>query len=153
LEHPVRYAGFWQRVLSHLIDSLLLGMVQLAVLLPFMGVFGLGLIGTDLEYHPEMLLIILAGCFAGMTFAFVTGWLYYALMESSAQQANVGKIVVRLKVTDLKGARVTFARSTGRYFSRILSGLFFGIGFLMAAFTQQKQTLHDIIAGTLVVER
>ena len=44
-----------------------------------------------------------------------------------------------------------FGKATGRYFAKILSALIIGIGFLMVAFSQRKQGLHDILAGTLVV--
>ena len=147
------YAGFWLRVLSHLIDSLLLGAVQLALILPLAGIAGLGLWGMDIEHHPEGILLVLPLVLALMLLAFLGGWLYYAIMESSASQGTIGKLVVRLRVTDMKGDRITFGRASARYFSRILSGLFFGIGFLMAGFSQQKQALHDIIAGTLVLQR
>lgn len=73
-------------------------------------------------------------------------------MESSAKQATLGKMALGIVVTDLEGARIGFGRATGRYFAKILSGLILGIGFLMAAFTERKQGLHDIIAGTLVVK-
>jgi uncharacterized RDD family membrane protein YckC len=153
VDQPVQYAGFWLRVLSHLVDWLLLGMVRGAITLPFIGIIGIGAFGSDLEYNPAMLFMVLLAVAAAMFFAFVTGWLYYAFMESSSKQATVGKIVVRLRVTDINYSRITFARASARYFGRILSGLLLGVGFLMAAFTQQKQTLHDIIAGTLVLKR
>ncbi len=35
----------------------------------------------------------------------------------------------------------------------ILSTVILFIGFLMAGFTQRKQALHDILCGTLVVDR
>jgi len=38
-----------------------------------------------------------------------------------------------------------------RTLAKIPSALIFLIGFIMAAFTERKQTLHDLIAGTLVV--
>jgi uncharacterized RDD family membrane protein YckC len=56
-----------------------------------------------------------------------------------------------LKVTDLEGRRISFARATGRHFAKLLSGFILMIGFIMAGFTQRKQALHDMIAGTLVV--
>ncbi|MCK5087480.1 MAG: RDD family protein, partial [Melioribacteraceae bacterium] len=43
-------------------------------------------------------------------------------------------------------------RATGRFFGKILSGLIFNIGYIMAAFTERKQALHDILANCLVVE-
>jgi uncharacterized RDD family membrane protein YckC len=83
----------------------------------------------------------------------LVGWLYYAFMESSANQATVGKMAVGLKVTDLNGKRISFGRATGRYFGRLLSGFILGIGFLMIAFSAKKQGLHDTLAGTLVVKK
>jgi uncharacterized RDD family membrane protein YckC len=81
----------------------------------------------------------------------VAGWLYFALMESSAKGATLGKMALGLRVTDLSGNRISFGRATGRYFGKIVSGMIFSIGYIMAGFTQQKQALHDIMAGCLVV--
>ena len=78
---------------------------------------------------------------------------YYALMESSANQATVGKMALGIRVTDLAGNRLTFGRATARHFGKIISGLTLGIGYLMVAFTPSKQALHDIMAGCLVVNR
>ena len=82
----------------------------------------------------------------------VAQWLYFALMESSSKQATLGKMALGIRVTDVNGNRIGFGRATGRHFAKILSGLILGIGFLMAAFTEKKQALHDMIAGTLVVK-
>lgn len=81
----------------------------------------------------------------------VVTWLYYALMESSARQATLGKMALGIIVTDIEGRRIGFGKATGRHFAKILSALILGIGFLMVAFTQRKQGLHDILAGTLVI--
>jgi uncharacterized RDD family membrane protein YckC len=85
--------------------------------------------------------------------AVVIEWLYFAGMESSAGQATLGKRALGIKVTDMSGNRITFGKATGRFFGKILSSLILLIGFLMAAFTQKKQALHDLLAGTLVVNR
>jgi uncharacterized RDD family membrane protein YckC len=84
--------------------------------------------------------------------AFLTPIAYFALLESSASQATFGKAALSLKVVDLGGRRISFARALGRYLGKIPSSLFF-VGFLMAAFTERKQALHDKMAGTLVVRR
>ena len=55
------------------------------------------------------------------------------------------------RVADVYGQRLSFARSTTRYFSKILSALLLGIGYLMAFFTADSQALHDKIASTVVV--
>ena len=80
-------------------------------------------------------------------------WIYYAGMESSANQGTLGKMAVGIKVTDLNGERISFARATGRYFSKIISALIIAIGFIMVAFTSKKQGLHDMIAETLVIKK
>ena len=61
------------------------------------------------------------------------------------------KKVLGLRVTDLNGNQISFGNATGRHFAKMLSGLLLGIGFIMIAFTDQKQGLHDQIAGTLVL--
>ena len=78
-------------------------------------------------------------------------WIYEATLESSSKQATVGKMVLGLKVTDEHGNRISFARASARFFSKILSRMTLFIGYIMAGFTARKQALHDIIAGTLVV--
>jgi uncharacterized RDD family membrane protein YckC len=126
------YAGFWRRVAAWILDGLLLSLVTL----PF--TFRMG--GDDAAFS------------AASTISTVVGWLYFALMESSAKQATVGKMALGIIVTDLEGGRIRFSRATGRYFAKILSALILGIGFLMVAFTERKQGLHDMVASTLVVK-
>lgn len=77
-------------------------------------------------------------------------WLYEAFLESSSYQATLGKMIFGMKVTDLYGNRISFARATGRHFAKILSGMILCIGFIMVGLTERKQGLHDMIAGTLV---
>ena len=74
-------------------------------------------------------------------------------MESSSNQATVGKMALGIQVTDLEGNRISFGKALGRNLAKIISALIFYIGFIMAAFTAKKQALHDMIAGTLVVKK
>ena len=77
---------------------------------------------------------------------------YFPTFESSIWQATPGKKLLNLKVTDLDGERIGFGKALIRNWSKALSVLILLIGFLMVAFTKKKQGLHDIIAGTLVIE-
>ena len=74
-------------------------------------------------------------------------------MESSSKQATLGKLALGIVVTDLNGNRISFGRATGRYFGKIVSGMIFAIGYIMAGITERKQALHDIMASCLVVLR
>lgn len=84
-------------------------------------------------------------------YAYIIGWLYYSLFESSIFQATPGKAIMHLKVTDYKNKQISFGKASGRYLGRIISALMLCIGFIMIAFTKEKQGFHDIMAGTLVL--
>ncbi len=86
-------------------------------------------------------------------FGIILDWVYYAVMESSPQQGTLGKMAVGIAVTDLKGKRISFGRATGRYFSMYLTMISFLIGYIIAAFTGKRQTIHDMIAGCLVINK
>lgn len=81
----------------------------------------------------------------------VLHWLYYTLLESSPKQATIGKFTLGLKVTDLRGKRITFWHANLRYFCRLLSALPLLLGFLLIQFTRRRQALHDYVARTLVM--
>lgn len=155
------YAGFWKRVAAYLIDGLVLTVVSWLVILPVLGLVGIG--ASSMEYSEDMMMDeeaaagMAAMVMGGMMMLFVViaaaGWLYFALMESSSKQGTLGKMALSIVVTDLNGNRITFGRATGRYFGKILSGMILYIGYIMVAFTEKKQGLHDMIAGTLVVNK
>jgi uncharacterized RDD family membrane protein YckC len=143
------YAGFWKRFGAYIIDWLVMVPVNLVVQLPF----GISPFSSGLQ--PDATIDDLISYFTRVGIASavtaVLSWLYYALMESSKYQATLGKIVLGIVVTDTNGQRISFGRATGRYFAKIISGIILLIGFIMIAFTEKKQGLHDIIAGTSVV--
>jgi len=77
---------------------------------------------------------------------------YFALFESARWQATPGKMVFGLTVTTADGDRLSIMRGFGRTLSRLVAGLLtLQIGYMIAAFTQKKQGLHDLLAGTVVV--
>jgi uncharacterized RDD family membrane protein YckC len=95
---------------------------------------------------------ILAGAM-GYGIGFILNWLYFTMLEASAKQATPGKMVLGLIVTDLDGNQLSFGKANGRYWGKIISALILMIGFIMAGFTEKKQALHDILAGTLVIKK
>jgi len=144
-----RYGGFWIRWVARLIDGAVLG----AIFVPVLGVLMGGYFAThhtfDRDQPPDagfVALIALMVVIIGLAI-----WLYEALMTSSSKQGTLGKMAFRMKVTDLSGNRISFGRATGRFFAKILSGMILNIGYIMAGFTERKQALHDMIAGTLVI--
>jgi uncharacterized RDD family membrane protein YckC len=141
------YAGFWLRFAAYLIDTILMGLVFVP-LGAFLGVLAVSVGNTgDLDNSPLFPLM----SFGIRIGSIVIGWLYNSLLESSSWQGSVGKKLLGLRVTDLNGNRIGFGKATGRYFGKILSGMICLVGFIMAAFTEKQQALHDMLAGTLVV--
>lgn len=152
---PSIYGGFWIRFLAHLIDHVILG----AVAAPLFFITVLPSIiriahqaERDQEPSPELIIAIVSSAFVYIALAFVGQWLYEALLTSSSWQGTIGKRVLRLKVVDEAGNRISFGRSTGRFFAKILSSMFFCIGFIMIGFTERKTGLHDMLAGTKVMK-
>jgi uncharacterized RDD family membrane protein YckC len=149
-----KYAGFWLRFVAFIIDAIVLGVIGFIVTIPFMAALPMG---GFMHGRPPMSpeeWIPLMGMFGRLAaIRFVINWLYYALLESSAWQATLGKKALGLEVTDLEGRRIGFGRASGRFFGKILSTIIIFIGFFMIGFTAKKQGLHDILAGTLVLRK
>ena len=152
------YAGFWKRVGAYILDAIILYFPQLII----QKLFGVDAAQEQVKQAAvnaagDLHLIMAAQehFYAAMWPAFllsiVMGWLYFAICESSAWQATLGKMALGIRVTDLDGKRISFPRALGRYPAKFLSSLIFAIGFLMVAWTQRKQGLHDMIVGTLVL--
>lgn len=136
----MNYATFWQRLAAAIIDSII---VQIGIsLLSFAVGLVYGLLGGGSGGAGAL----------GVLIGLLGSWLYYALMESSAKQATLGKMAMSIYVTDLNGNKLTFGKATVRHFGKILSSLILLIGYLMVAFTEKKQALHDQLAGALVVQ-
>jgi uncharacterized RDD family membrane protein YckC len=127
----MNYSGFWIRFLAYLVDSFIVtvGFVGIMLLLAAMG---LELAGAEIIF-------------------LVLGILYWALMQSSKQQATLGKALCGLKVGGPNGERISVQRALGREAAKIISSLTLLIGFVIAAFTRNKQALHDFVASTYVV--
>jgi uncharacterized RDD family membrane protein YckC len=89
---------------------------------------------------------------AGLAIIPVSKISYCTIMESSARQGSWGKILMGLKVSDEKGAPISFGRSLIRNLSKIISTGTIGLGYMMGFFDKKQQCLHDKIAGTLVIK-
>ncbi len=145
------YAGFWIRFLASFLDGLVLMafacLTGIAVAALLFGVYaGSGKNVGAMNATASFLQIV-----NGLV-GLIMGWLYHAFLESSEWQGTLGKKWCGLRVCDSQGERLTFVKATIRYVSKFISGAPCWMGYFMAAFTQKKQALHDIIAGTLVVK-
>lgn len=144
------YAGFWIRFGANLIDSIVL-------LIPLWVLNTIILLVTGVSTFDYTTGVVdenafLGGYILALLVNILIGVLYFVVLESSNNQGTVGKMAVGVKVVDVNGERITFARSLGRYFSKMLSGIMY-IGYIMIGLTKEKRGLHDFIAGTYVVKK
>ncbi|MCR6701613.1 MAG: RDD family protein [Dokdonella sp.] len=140
------HGGFWRRTAAYLMDGFIIGVVNWVITMILMvAMVGSLAAGSVNAAFGTIVLQALIGI--------VLSWLYFALQESSAAQATLGKRAMGLKVTDDYARRIGFGRATGRFFGKILSSVIFNIGFMLAGWTGRRQALHDMICGTVVVFR
>ncbi|MBO4707864.1 MAG: RDD family protein [Elusimicrobiaceae bacterium] len=142
------YAGFWKRFAAFFIDII--------ILYVFIGIlkacFEPAVMENIIEKANRTATLPLTAIIIYTLIFFILSALYFILWESSSKQATWGKQIIRIKVVDAQGKRLSFGRATSRTLSKILSSIFY-IGFIMAGITQQKQALHDKIANTYVVDK
>lgn len=124
MEPSLDYAGFLSRFLALCLDSMICSIPAIAL-------------NSILP-------------FAG---GFLVYFLYHPFFVSSEMMGTPGKYLLRLAVTDEQGHRLSFRQAVIRYFSTFLSGLLCFLGYILALFTEKNQTLHDLIARTVVVNK
>ena len=132
-----RYAGFWIRTVALVLDSIILA-IPLGVIWY--------LFWPDPDIPASGNLFFAASAIAGLKI------FYFAGLWASPMQATVGQKMCRLRVIhDRDDPRVSFSTAMGRLLAMALSSLTLGIGYIMAAFTDRKRALHDMLAGTCVI--
>jgi uncharacterized RDD family membrane protein YckC len=137
------YAGFWLRFAAVVIDWLILAMVNMVLVLP-LGFFMSMSSGS-------------AGIFSAMyAIMMVLQYAVPAIYESwfvGKFAATPGKMACKLTVVMPDGGRVGYGRAIGRHFAKWISGIILMIGYIMAAFDEQKRSLHDRICDTRVIQK
>ena len=172
-------AGFWRRVAAWVIDVVLIttgaylvGIFLWPDLMVETRTQTAGASGAQLE------IVTYALSTHGWVIHGVAIWAYTALLESGPAQATLGKRMLRLRVTDLHGARISLLAASYRSWPLWLHGplsipvLLDAVGpgdallsltgivglasfaaCIAVAFTRRKQGLHDMLARCLVVRR
>jgi uncharacterized RDD family membrane protein YckC len=133
-------AGFWIRFVATILDGFLVLVLQ-------------GILGG---------LLYLAGAFNGganeglallvQIFTYLLSFVYYIFFTGYGGQTP-GKMVLRIKVIRCDGSPINYLCAAFREVpAKFIAGIIFGIGYLMVAFDEQKQGLHDRMAKTYVIK-
>lgn len=135
----LEYAGFWIRVGAKLLDWLLLNSVNMVL----MGLATLvGAAGGDIAGAIASVLIL------PVQIAIPIAYQTYLVGRYGA---TLGKMACGLRVVRSEGQSVTYLRAFARCFAEYLSAWTLLVGYIMAAFDDQKRTLHDYVCDTRVV--
>ena len=118
------YTGFWRRFLAFLLDGIFISIICVILIIP---------------YFVSPLWVVVAG-------------FYHVVFETSPLRATPGKALLKMSVVKSNGSKLTIKDSILRYIVSFLSSALFGIGYIMAIFNDKKQTLHDYIIDTVVVQ-
>jgi uncharacterized RDD family membrane protein YckC len=138
------YAGVGRRFAAILVDGIILLMVIIVPLMILMGV----MVGLTAKSNngamPAWFMVPMLLLEYGLPAA-------YEIFFIGKYGATPGKMLLKVKVVSPDGGKISYARSTGRYFAKILSGMILYIGFLMAFWDDEKRALHDRICQTRVI--
>lgn len=131
-DRQVVYAGFWSRFAAGFIDFLICYAFNYVI-------------GYMADTGQSMRI-------SGNLIGIIAFWLYDAVQESSNAQATLGKKALGIRVTTLNGNKLSFGQATGRHFGKYVSAVILFIGYLMMLWDDRSQTLHDKMAGALVIK-
>jgi uncharacterized RDD family membrane protein YckC len=154
-------ASFFKRLVAYLIDILPISFLVVGICMLFFG-FG-GNIQEALNAgksineflknqadSPDRTMQIEQVIMANVSFAI---WIIYSIvMETSIHQGTFGKKLMGIKVVGETGEKLTFEESFKRNTTKSISWFIMNLGFFWMLFDEERQTWHDKIASTFVVE-
>jgi uncharacterized RDD family membrane protein YckC len=136
---PVVYAGFWRRLAASSLDGVLL-----LVLMRALEVMN----GSEMFPDPT-------SASTDWNWATLAGQLlvlvYTAGMMASRAAGTLGMQIMDLRIQRVDGRRAGIGIAVLRWFASLLSLLLLGLGYLVMLIHPRRQTLHDLIAGTVIV--
>ena len=136
------YGGFWARFGAQIIDGIIQVIPSYAIL------FAVMIYAGFLSGKPEPSPVIFLAYIPFYAFPI----LYEGLMLSMKNGQTVGKMALRLRVVRPDGSSISTGQAWGRAVMRLILGCMFIVDYIPYFFTDEKTTLHDMVAGTRVVE-
>ena len=142
LATSLEYAGFWIRFGAKIIDGIIMWVITMIVSMAFVfmaGSFSNSTLGIFVSLISFFFQIAIPAAY--------TTWFL------GKYGATLGKMACKIKVVSPDGYPISYLRALGRHFAEWLSGMILMIGYIMAAFDDEKRALHDRICETRVVKK
>jgi uncharacterized RDD family membrane protein YckC len=133
-------ASNWKRFGAVFLDGLLTAIPMYAI----MGAVFFSAASGGGEPSPFLNLI-------GVPFAFAS-FFYEALMMQLKSGQTLGKMALKVRVVRPDGSPISTGQAWGRAAMKMIFGCIWFADYLPAFFTQEKTTLHDLVASTRVVD-
>jgi len=141
-----QYGGFWIRFAAVVVDGIILWVVNLIPNLLVLGAIGFN------RRNPRDFMGILAAqgvlmlIYLAVSFVYETGFI-------GRFGATPGKMVCQLQVINADGSKVSYQKAAARYGAKLINSFTLLIGYIMAAFDDEKRALHDRICDTRVIRK
>jgi len=175
---PLRYGGPRRRYLARLVDVAVIIAIGSVVL-----VLGVSKLSLSSFFRHSPIQALLGWFSRSLLLSLLIDLLYFTILTGSSLQGTLGKAALGLKVCDLEGKRIDYARAFARHLCEqvllwalgfvvglIIAGtaaesvgavlfgilvLFVGLFliYLPAISSSRRQTLYDMVVGTVVVEK
>jgi len=141
----LRYAGFWIRFVAKFIDNIIVGLIGMLFYAAAIFMFFLDerMLMSPLRIVALMLVYVLQISFS----------IAYSTFFVGKFGATPGKMALSLTVVNPDGSKVSYMKAFGRFFAEMISGITLLIGYIMAAFDNEKRALHDRICSTRVIRK
>jgi len=135
----MQYARILSRFGAMVLDGLLMA-------IPMYTILGIIVLSASRGEQPSALIN-----FISIPLSFVS-LLYEGLMLSNKNGQTLGKMALKVRVVRPDGSPISAGQAWGRVIMRTVLGCMIIVDYIPAFFTQEKTTLHDMIAGTRVVD-
>ena len=141
-------AALWRRVVAFELDVFFL---LLTCIIGFYAAFNAFWIGLEISGYNAPSYRLLESLSLPVAFFTPLAFFSYFIGFASSGGQTPGKAIMRIRVVSSNGKAATTSTIFVRTFGYVLSGMFFGLGFLIAFFTKRHRSLHDFLSGTYVV--
>ena len=139
MDNDLQYVGFWKRAVAGIVDTFLIILVTLPILI---WAYGIDYFNDE---HMEKGSLDFIINYVFPTIAVILLWKYY--------QATPGKMIFKATIVDAKtGGKPSLRQLIIRYLGYIISTTPLCLGFFWIAFDKKKQSFHDKLANTVVIQ-
>ena len=144
------FAGVGNRLVAQIIDGLIMGFVISLIIIP---IFGIGIFTGSMDNFDEGAIATMVGLalIPIILISIAAPILYEAFMLSSAKQATLGKMVMKIKVVDEQGLRLSFGSALGRSLIKYVTSNLCILLWLWPLFNNTEQALHDLVVKGYVI--